>query len=107
MAKPKEGSHISLPWEEGSTITGVIRCPKCGNTGQDGSITGYSGAYGIRRRCLVCKQEWSGGVGIQIADFPQPLPIPGVERHDDPEPGVQYTGGQYRDPNKNHSDDEE
>lgn len=99
---PKEGSHIKLPWEESSTPTGVVRCPKCHNDGMDGSITGFSGTWGISRKCIKCGNSWQGGIGIQIADFSETPAIPNVERKEDP-PLVQYTGGQYRDPNKNHS----
>jgi DNA-directed RNA polymerase subunit RPC12/RpoP len=107
MAKnSKETSGITLPWDEKATTSNVIRCPQCGNNGQDGTITGYSGTYGVRRKCLKCKQEWSGGIGVQIADFSEPLPIPGVERMEEV-PEVKYTGGQFRNPNKNYSDDEE
>ncbi len=102
----KEASNITLPWDEKATTTNVIRCPKCGNTGQDGSITGYSGAYGISRKCLKCKQTWSGGIGIQIADFTQPLPIPGVERMEEVVENKNPTPA-FRDPAKNHSNDEE
>ncbi len=108
MAKnSKEGSHIRLPWDESNSSTNRILCPKCGNDGMDGSITGFSTQWGLTRKCLkvgedkkVCGFKWSGGIGVQIADFSEPLPLPGIERKEDP-PLVQYTGGQYRDPNKN------
>lgn len=102
----KEGSNIPMPWDETATPTNVIRCPNCGNDGMDGSITGFSSQYGISRKCLQCKHTWSGGIGVQIADFSEPAAIPGIERKEDP-PLVQYTGGQYRDPNKNFGSDEE
>lgn len=106
MAKnSKEGSHIKLPWEESATPSNTLRCPVCHNDGMDGSITGFSSTYGIHRRCLRCKNEWQGGIGVQIADFSDPLPLPNVERKEEP-PSVQYTGGQYRDPNKNYGNDE-
>ena len=104
----KEGSNIPLPWDELASPSNVIRCPKCGNDGMDGSITGMTGQWGIQRKCLKngCNQTWSGGIGVQQADFTEAPAIPGVERKDDLEaPLVQYTGGQYRDPNKNHDEE--
>lgn len=94
-----------MPWDEKATPINIIRCPKCGNDGMDGSITGYSSQYGITRKCTKCRQEWQGGIGVQQADFSEPPAIPGVERKEDP-PLVQYTGGQYRDPNKNHDSED-
>lgn len=103
----KEGSNIPMPWDEAATPSNVIRCPKCGNDGMDGSITGFSSQYGITRKCLKnnCNHTWAGGIGVQIADFSEAPAIPGVERKDDlVPPGVEYTGGEYRDPNKNYED---
>lgn len=102
----KEGSHIPMPWDANASPSNVLRCPKCGNNGMDGSITGFSSQYGITRKCMKCQNQWAGGIGVQIADFSEPAAIPGVERKEDP-PLVQYTGGQYRDPSKNSSNEDE
>lgn len=102
----KEGSNIAFPWDEKASPTNVIRCPKCDNIGMDGSISGLSTQWGIQRKCGKCGQTWSGGIGVQIADFSEPPAIPGVERREDP-PLVEYTGGQYRDPNKNHDGEDQ
>ena len=80
----------------------------------DGSITGHAGQWNLTRICLKpgedgkpCNQKWSGGIGVQQADFAEPAPQDGVESTLDDRPSVQYTGASFRDPSKNFDSGEE
>jgi hypothetical protein len=101
-----EGSSINYPWNSKEGLSQVIRCPVCGNDGMDGSITGLSGQWGILRKCLKCKNEWSGGIGVQIADFTEDPPLPNIERREAPPKNPENTGAEFRNPAKNHDPEE-
>lgn len=106
--KSKEISNISHPWSEGTKSGTGIRCPKCGNDGMDGSIHGRGGQWSVERICMKpgengkpCRQKWSGGIGVQQADYSQPLPIEGVASSTDDHPINDDVGQPFRDPSKN------
>jgi len=109
MSSRDKPDNISFPWDEAQDVSPIIKCPKCGNTGMDGSITAKAGQWGLKRICLkadpktgkVCNQTWSGGIGVQIADFSEPPVIPGVDPGYDDLPHTQFTGAPHRDPSKN------
>jgi len=91
--KSDEVSNISHPWNAEAPAGTGIRCPLCGNDGMDGSIHGRGGQWSVERQCMkpnpetgkLCRHKWSGGIGVQQADFSQPLPIKGVDSPiDDP-----------------------
>jgi hypothetical protein len=96
-------NNITSPWDEEKEVTPKIVCPnpKCKNTGQDGSITAKSNQWCLTRICLKCGQKWSGGIGVQRADYSEPPSVPGVDTAPE-EPPEQYTGSPFRDPKKNY-----
>lgn len=95
---------LLFPFDAEQAARPAIICPnpECRNDGMDGSITGKSGQWGIKRICKKCGQEWHGGIAVQRADFSEPMPRPGVPEPDD-RPTTQYTGAAFRDPSKNFS----
>ena len=99
---------LLFPFDAEQTSGPKIVCPNptCRNDGMDGSITGKSGQWGIKRICKKCGQEWSGGIGVQQADYSEPMPLPGVDTTGDDIPVSKYTGASFRDPSKNFSGDE-
>jgi hypothetical protein len=107
VSRQDDEPDLLFPFDTRQTTSTGIQCPECGNNGMDGSITGQSGQWGIKRICKKCDHEWHGGIGVQRADFSEPIPRPGVAppAYDDI-PIVQYTGAAYRDPSKNFSGDE-
>ena len=76
----------------------------------DGTITGHGGQWQLTRICLKpgktgkpCNHKWSGGIGVQKADFSQqPLQATGDDRVEDDRPLVQHLGPDFRDPLKNY-----
>ena len=101
--------NISFPWDEGQGVTTKLQCPKCGNDGMDGTITANAHQFGLERICIKpdpetgkpCNHRWSGGIGVQRADFSEPPGIPGVASGYDDRPHTQFTGAPHRDPRKN------
>lgn len=77
-----------------------LRCKQCGETQ---NITCRALEWEYRRKCNACGFEWSGGM---VRGEPDPTSIPvmdGVPAPDDDDPPVvQYTGANFRDPNKNY-----
>ena len=108
MSGKDDRPDLLFPFDVREVSQPRIVCPnpKCRNSGMDGTITGRSGQWGVKRKCLKCGQEWSGGIGVQRADFSEPIPVPGVDNTGDDIPSVQYTGAGFRDPDKNYSGEE-
>jgi hypothetical protein len=82
----------------------------------DGTITGHSAQFQLLRECLKtnpetgkpCGRKWSGGIGVQQADFSrEPLRV-GGEAEVDPylPPEEQDLTPGFRNPNKNTSGNE-
>lgn len=73
----------------------VIKCPVCASR----NFTANSNQYGVHRTCKDCKNQWSGG---GIGSFPEGQPfISETAMLEDDQPLEQYTGANFRDPNKN------
>lgn len=112
--RKKEISNISHPWEPNKGTSTGIRCPVCGNDGMDGSIHGRGGQWSVDRTCMKsnsetgkpCGTKFSGGIGVQKADFSQPLPILGEDRIID-DPVKNDVHQPFRDPSKNRDPFEE
>lgn len=99
--KRREGSFINLPFQTDKGVRPVVVCPKCGNDGMDGSIDAKSLQWGLKRICLRCNYEWSGGIGVQQAVDPGDTTPSGEPAYDPDERGVEFTGAPFRDPGKN------
>jgi hypothetical protein len=93
MAKP-------TPLNLDNINSSVVRCPKCG---EQEAIDTKSLQYELHRRCRTCGNEWSGGLNVAKPDPFSTPPVPGVGVPDADEdlPDYQYTGADFRDPNKN------
>lgn len=92
----KEGSSISFPWDESKPRNKIV-CPECQNDGMDGTITAQQSQYGLTRICRKCNHRWSGGIGVQRADFSEPMPIKDVEKPAELDTkAVQFTGAPHR-----------
>ncbi len=109
MDRKKETSNISHPWNSKKESATGVRCPACGNDGMDGTITGHSGQFQLVRHCIkpdpetgkVCNRKWSGGIGVQRADFSQePLVQGGTVQPYSPPDAQDMTPG-FRNPSKN------
>lgn len=77
-----------------------IQCSKCG---EKVNIKCRALEYEYHRQCLACGFEWSGGM---VRGEPDPASVPIMEGvpgpdDDDDRPLLQYTGANFRDPNKN------
>lgn len=59
-----------------------IHCPKCKST----EFTAIDSQFGLFRRCLGCKNEWSGGIATALPDLdisdvpPSSIPAPDEPR---------------------------
>lgn len=108
MSGKDDRPDLLFPFDAEAVEKPGILCPnpKCRNDGMDGSITGRSGQWGIKRICKKCGQEWSGGIGVQQADFSGSMPRPGVEDPEDVAIPNQSGAVGFRDPSKNYSGDE-
>ena len=99
-------NNISYPWDTEQTIAPALKCPECGNNGQDGTITARTRQYDLLRVCLKCNHTWCGGIGVQRADLSEPLPTPGIGPEPE-DPPRSNPSPSFRNPAKNVEDTNE
>lgn len=79
------------------------KCPTC----KSQNYHAWTMQYGLMRRCNDCGEEWSGGtVAAARPNFLEPPPMPGIPAPEEL-PVVQYTGAEFRNPDKNFGGDDD
>lgn len=92
--------------DQNSDSAAKPHCPAC----KKDNFHAYTTQWGLMRRCLECKNEWSGGTvvppEIGRMDMRGMVPPPGTPAPDDFISEAQYMGASFRDPDKNFDGDE-